>query len=194
MKRKQEDREDTKGAPILAFTLCYEPQSISSIIINGLPATVGIYSCGQEIPEDVTSCSLVDVHRRLCRPLVNIYGTHGVTSQKAVLDNRWENIISHKFPHFVDLEVNHYIHKNPSLAIGHSPDRHAGYVGCEVLTAVVMKIEATCSSETSVAFQQTTRRYIPDDRTFYVRFILKYLGRTWGKDNSELNCIKHFLI
>jgi hypothetical protein len=63
------------------------------------------------------------------------------------------------------------------------------YVGFEVLTAVVMKsailwdttpcsplkfnrrfgvtrqIEAICSSETSVDFQRTTRRYIPEYRT-----------------------------
>jgi hypothetical protein len=27
-------------------------------------------------------------------------------------------------------------------------------------------MEAICSSETSVAFQRTTRRYIPEERTF----------------------------
>jgi hypothetical protein len=33
-----------------------------------------------------------------------------------------------------------------------------------------MKMEATCSSETSVDFQRTTRRYIPEERTFlYLR-------------------------
>jgi hypothetical protein len=31
---------------------------------------------------------------------------------------------------------------------------------------LTQKIEATCSSETSVDFQRTTRRYIPDHRTF----------------------------
>jgi hypothetical protein len=30
-----------------------------------------------------------------------------------------------------------------------------------------LKMEATCSSETSVDFQRTTRRYIPEDRTLY---------------------------
>jgi hypothetical protein len=30
-----------------------------------------------------------------------------------------------------------------------------------------MKMEATCSSETSVDFQPTTRRYIPEDRTLH---------------------------
>jgi hypothetical protein len=46
------------------------------------------------------------------------------------------------------------------------------YVGFAVLTAVVkknpifcLKTEATCSSETSVDFQRTKRRYIPEDRT-----------------------------
>jgi hypothetical protein len=29
----------------------------------------------------------------------------------------------------------------------------------------ILKMEATCSSETSVDFQQTTRRYIPEDTT-----------------------------
>jgi hypothetical protein len=28
-----------------------------------------------------------------------------------------------------------------------------------------LKMEATCSSETSADFRQTTRRYIPEDRT-----------------------------
>jgi hypothetical protein len=31
------------------------------------------------------------------------------------------------------------------------------------------KIELICSSETSVDFHRTTRRYIPDDRTIYLR-------------------------
>jgi hypothetical protein len=30
-----------------------------------------------------------------------------------------------------------------------------------------LKNEATCSSETVVGFQQTSRRCIPEDRTFY---------------------------
>jgi hypothetical protein len=29
----------------------------------------------------------------------------------------------------------------------------------------ILKMDATCSSETPVAFRQTTRRYIPEDRT-----------------------------
>jgi hypothetical protein len=36
-------------------------------------------------------------------------------------------------------------------------------------------MEAICSSETSVYFQQTTRRYIPEDRTlqwYYINFVL----------------------
>jgi hypothetical protein len=44
-------------------------------------------------------------------------------------------------------------------------------VGFEVLTAMLdffdMKIEATFSFETSVDFQRSTRRYIPEDRTLY---------------------------
>jgi hypothetical protein len=30
-----------------------------------------------------------------------------------------------------------------------------------------VKLEAVCSSETSVDFQRTTRRYIPEDRTLH---------------------------
>jgi hypothetical protein len=32
-----------------------------------------------------------------------------------------------------------------------------------------LKMEAICSFETSVGFQRTTRRYIPEDRTLYNR-------------------------
>jgi hypothetical protein len=48
------------------------------------------------------------------------------------------------------------------------------FIGTEDLTAVVMKMEGTCSSETSVDFQRPTRRCIPEDRTlrfFRVLFI-----------------------
>jgi hypothetical protein len=41
----------------------------------------------------------------------------------------------------------------------------------------ILKREATCSSETSVAFQRTTRRYIPHDRT---RLLLYYLFYNWA--------------
>jgi hypothetical protein len=34
-----------------------------------------------------------------------------------------------------------------------------------------LKIEATCSSETSVDFQRSTRRYIPEDRSHLIRLV-----------------------
>jgi hypothetical protein len=40
------------------------------------------------------------------------------------------------------------------------------------MLASTLEMEPTCSSETSVDFQRTTRRYIPEDRTLlnFVRF------------------------
>jgi hypothetical protein len=38
-----------------------------------------------------------------------------------------------------------------------------------------LKIEAIFSSKTSIDFQQTTRRYIPEDRTLLVLLLGKYL-------------------
>jgi hypothetical protein len=35
------------------------------------------------------------------------------------------------------------------------------------INSSTLKMEAICSSETSVATQQTTRRYIPEDDTFH---------------------------
>jgi hypothetical protein len=35
----------------------------------------------------------------------------------------------------------------------------------QVASRTTLKMEAICSSKTSVAFQQTTRRYIPEDST-----------------------------
>jgi hypothetical protein len=50
-------------------------------------------------------------------------------------------------------------------------------------------MEATCSSETSVIFQQTSLRYIPEDRTLlliilvliYLNVILRFNGAATGK-------------
>jgi hypothetical protein len=44
-----------------------------------------------------------------------------------------------------------------------------------------LKMEAKCSSETSVEFQRTTRRYIPEDNTLhaYTQFKAGFLNR-WG--------------
>jgi hypothetical protein len=38
-------------------------------------------------------------------------------------------------------------------------------VSCSAYYSSTLKMETTCSSETSVDFQQTTRRYIPEART-----------------------------
>jgi hypothetical protein len=38
---------------------------------------------------------------------------------------------------------------------------------CVVLVSFTLKLEATCSHETAVDFQQTTRRYIPEDKTVH---------------------------
>jgi hypothetical protein len=48
--------------------------------------------------------------------------------------------------------------------------RHAGFLLYSFLT---LKMEATCSSETSVNFQQTTQCYIPEGRTLHNRKIFK---------------------
>jgi hypothetical protein len=34
-------------------------------------------------------------------------------------------------------------------------------------SGLTLNVESTCSSEVSVDFQRTTRRYIPEDRTLY---------------------------
>jgi hypothetical protein len=46
--------------------------------------------------------------------------------------------------------------------------RHAGFQ----LDFSTLKMEATCSSEASIDFQRSTRRYIQKDRTMYLRKIL----------------------
>jgi hypothetical protein len=50
-----------------------------------------------------------------------------------------------------------------------------------------LKMEATCSFETSVGFQRTTRRDIPEDRNLHELFVCfsKTLVKTWG----ETRCI-----
>jgi hypothetical protein len=46
-------------------------------------------------------------------------------------------------------------------------------------------MEGTCSSETSVDFQGTPRRYIPEDRTLYNWEVLgSNLGRVTSCDNE----------
>jgi hypothetical protein len=43
-----------------------------------------------------------------------------------------------------------------------------------------MKMEATCSSETSVDFQRTTWRYIPEDGTLYLEYEVDYVDNEWN--------------
>jgi hypothetical protein len=51
---------------------------------------------------------------------------------------------------------------------------------CSLAYSSTLKMEATCFSETSVDFQQTTRHYIPEDRTFQINLYLKpYDSREW---------------
>jgi hypothetical protein len=51
-------------------------------------------------------------------------------------------------------------------------DCSAWYLTCFTLVSwlacyLTLKMEATCSSESSVDFQRTTRRYIPEDKTLH---------------------------
>jgi hypothetical protein len=41
----------------------------------------------------------------------------------------------------------------------------------ELTYSSTLKMEATCSSETSVDYQRTTRSYIPEDRTLYLHVV-----------------------
>jgi hypothetical protein len=50
--------------------------------------------------------------------------------------------------------------------------------------ASTLNTEATCSSETSVDFQRTTRRYIQDDRTLH-EINTCYSGSIWREPNSS---------
>jgi hypothetical protein len=61
----------------------------------------------------------------------------------------------------------------PRKKPGRSRGQAACFSACHLLSRLVfclayssiLKMEAVCSSETSVEFQRTTRRYIPEDRT-----------------------------
>jgi hypothetical protein len=48
-----------------------------------------------------------------------------------------------------------------------------------------MKVKATCSSETSIDFQWTTRRYIPEDNTHLIAMSLT------SRRVSELTGVKY---
>jgi hypothetical protein len=56
------------------------------------------------------------------------------------------------------------------------------------------KMETTCSSETSVDFQWTTWRYIPEDRTLYISLInthIYYLGHFSSSHFSKHNFLEY---
>jgi hypothetical protein len=61
-------------------------------------------------------------------------------------------------------------------------------VSCSVYSST-LKIEATSSSETSVDFQRTTWRYIPEDRTFRKHCCEKLKAYFWftGRNTFELS-------
>jgi hypothetical protein len=50
-----------------------------------------------------------------------------------------------------------------------------------------LKMEATYSSETLVGFQQTTRRYIPEDITLYLQLFNKKNNALPWKQNNGFN-------
>jgi hypothetical protein len=47
-------------------------------------------------------------------------------------------------------------------------------VSCSAYS-LTLKMEAMCSSKTSVDFQQTTLQYVPEDSTLHVIFMFKIL-------------------
>jgi hypothetical protein len=70
----------------------------------------------------------------------------------------------------------------------------AAYVMLDSCSAYswTLKIEATCSSETFVDFQQTTRRYIPEDKTLHnhrCENLNSSNGIYKAVEMSELSCI-----
>jgi hypothetical protein len=70
----------------------------------------------------------------------------------------------------------------------------------------IQKMEATCSSETSVNLQRSTRRYIPEDRTLHnhrcdtlkscktviVRLNFVWIHRDWGKITILCTGVHHW--
>jgi hypothetical protein len=51
-----------------------------------------------------------------------------------------------------------------------------------------LKMEATCSSETSNDFQRTTRRYIPEDRTLHNVMVFEGRSITCDFPNTKQKC------
>jgi hypothetical protein len=58
-------------------------------------------------------------------------------------------------------------------------------VSCLVYHSV-LKMEATCSSETSVDFQRTTRRNVPEDRTLRVPCSIYFSSNIYNKKITNL--------
>jgi hypothetical protein len=53
-----------------------------------------------------------------------------------------------------------------------------------------MKMEATCSSETSVDFRRTTRRYIPEDRTVHTNSFFISISLVFeSRPDDRVSCI-----
>jgi hypothetical protein len=85
-----------------------------------------------------------------------------------------------------------------SLSVtGRCPVNTYIHIACEVLTASpcllfhagfllhTLKMEATCASETSVDFQRTARRYIPENITVYEHFSSKNKGPPDGAPETK---------
>jgi hypothetical protein len=63
----------------------------------------------------------------------------------------------------------------------------------------ILKMEVICSSETSVAFQWTARRYIPEDRSLHSDYShrlcrtlstkLEYKQKRWRQTNKHINLL-----
>jgi hypothetical protein len=56
-----------------------------------------------------------------------------------------------------------------------------------------LNMEAICSSETSVNFQQTTRHFIPEDNILivmkFLHFPIRLLPLPLGRVHSDANCV-----
>jgi hypothetical protein len=55
-----------------------------------------------------------------------------------------------------------------------------------------LKIEATCSSETSVDFQQTTRRYIPEDTTPQLKYLFSVFYPKGREGTRYRSWLRHY--
>jgi hypothetical protein len=76
----------------------------------------------------------------------------------------------------------------PSSGLKNKPP-HFKFVSCSAYSST-LKMEAICSSETSVDFQRTTRRYIPGDSTLNSVYFLSYDCNMAGYISKKLELIK----